>query len=163
MFKRILAAVGLAIMLAGCDGYAGSSDDIQNQHQEQMNRQAIEVVGMPAITHFWEKKLLKDVMELRDKGLPTITYLPDLNGHVHKVCDSFGYGIPYSTQYTNPVKQIDNGYHDSPTIAQADPNGLYSPASADGTWVLCLNPSTKKASVLYLEPRIIVSPYPLNF
>jgi hypothetical protein len=44
----------------------------------------------------------------------------------------------------------------------ADPNGLYTPASADGTWVLCLNPHTKHLEPQYVEPRVIVSTYPLN-
>ena len=47
-------------------------------------------------------------------------------------------------------------------VPQADPNGLFSPASADGTWVMCLNPETNQAAPLYVEPRIIVSPFELN-
>jgi hypothetical protein len=64
------------------------------------------------------------------------------------LCNSLGYGLPYATQYTDPKL--------------ADPNGLYTPSSADGTWVLCLNPKTKQAEPQYVEPRVIVSTYPLN-
>jgi len=64
------------------------------------------------------------------------------------LCNSIGYGLPYATQYTHP--------------SLADPNGLYTPSSAEGTWVLCLNPKTKEAEPQYIEPRIIVSTYPLE-
>jgi hypothetical protein len=157
MFKKVLAALGLAVILAGCD-YTPSSDDIQNQKQEQLNKQAVQAAGMPAITHFWEKKQLRDILEMRDKALTTYTYIVDMNGNKHKFCDSIGFGIPYATQYTNPMQ---GGPYTGTTVPQADPNGLYSPADAEGTWVLCLNPKLHKAQPVYVEPRIIVSPFEL--
>ena len=47
------------------------------------------------------------------------------------------------------------------TVAQADPNGLFAPASADGTWVMCLDPKTKEVKPVYIEPRVIVTPFEL--
>ena len=117
---------------------------------------------MPAIVNFAEKRMMKDIIELRDQNVATTTYIVDINGKMHKVCDSVGFGLPYATQYTNPQmpqRTSDAGVY---VLPQADPNGLYSPASADGTWVQCLNPKTKKATVVFLEPRIIVSPFPLG-
>ncbi len=75
--------------------------------------------------------------------------------------DRCGRGIPYATQYTNPSK-IDYYGQVVMTLPQADPNGLFSPAAAEGTWVLCLNPKNKKVVPIYIEPRIIVSPFALN-
>jgi hypothetical protein len=92
---------------------------------------------------------------------PTYTYIVDMNGKFHKVCDSLGYGLPYATQYTNP-QRVYSDAHGYGTLPQADPNGLYSPASADGTWVMCLNPKTKKAEPQYIEPRIVTMTYPLG-
>ena len=114
---------------------------------------------MPAVVNFAEKRMMKDILELRDKMQPTYTYLVGTNNQLTKLCDSLGYGLPYATQFTNPVKKADWGAF---AIAQADPNGLYSPANAEGTWVLCLDPKEKKAKPMYIEPRVIVSPYPLN-
>ena len=98
---------------------------------------------------------------LRDKNITTTTYIVDLSGRLHKVCDSVGFGLPYATQYTAPSRTAYD-YHDSAVIPQADPNGLYSPASADGTWVQCLNPKTHQTTVVYIEPRVIVSSYELD-
>lgn len=159
---RILAIVATALILSACDDSPPTSDQIANRQQEQLSRQAVQEVGMPAITNFQEKRVLKQILELRDTKLSTVTYTQDLQAHLHKLCDSIGYGIPYSTQFTNPQRAFYGTYHGEPAvIAQADPNGLFSPASADGTWVLCLNPATKDVAPVYVEPHIVVSPFAL--
>lgn len=134
--------------------------------QEELTKRGVESVGMPAIVNFSEKRMMKDIIELRDKMQPTYTYVMDQQGRFHKICDSLGYGLPYATQFTNPMQITDDtfrgrvqGYY---VVPQADPNGLYSPASADGTWVMCLNPKTKKAEPQYIEPRIFTTTYPLE-
>lgn len=153
-FQILLAALAIA-MLAACTPKE-SSDQVQRQQQEQLNQQGNSIAGMPAIVNFREKKLLKLIIELRDKELATVTYVQDNQGRLRKLCDSVGFGIPYATQYTNPQR-----VHHQLTLPQADPNGLFSPASAEGTWVMCANPETKAASPVYVEPRIIVSPFAL--
>jgi len=160
---RILAIVATALLLSACVvDSSPTSDQIANAKQEQLSRQAVQEVGIPAIVNFQEKRVLKQILELRDTKLSTITYTQDLQAHLHKLCDSIGYGIPYATQYTNPQRTVYGTYQgDFTTIPQADPNGLFSPASADGTWVLCLNPETKDVAPVYVEPRIVVSPFPL--
>ena len=92
---------------------------------------------------------------------PTYTYIVDMNGRPHKLCDSLGYGLPYATQYTNPQmpQQPFNG--SVYVLPQADPNGLFSPAAAEGTWVMLLDADGQPHPV-YIEPRVIVSPFKLN-
>ncbi len=158
---RILAIVAITSILSACDIGPPSSDDIANQKQEQLSRQAVQEVGMPSIVNFQEKRVLKQILELRDTKLSTVTYTQDLQAHLHKLCDSIGYGIPYATQYTNPQRVVNPYTSAITTIPQADPNGLFSPAEAEGTWILCLNPETKEVAPVYVEPRIVVSPFPL--
>jgi len=162
--KLILAV--LPLLTLGACKWPDNSDDIANQQQERLSKQSVESVGLPAIVNFQEKRVLKDILELRDTpNLVTYTYITDLNGHLHKVCDSIGYGVPYATQYTNPQRiapaeeLISSG---NITVPQADPNGLFSPASADGTWVLCKVPGKDDVKPVYIEPRILTSPFPLN-
>jgi hypothetical protein len=47
-------------------------------------------------------------------------------------------------------------------MPQADPNGLFSPASAEGTWLMLVDPKTGDPRVVYIEPRLVVSPIPLT-
>ncbi len=106
--------------------------------------------------------LMKDILELRDQAdLCTYTYLfNEMNGKLVFLGETVGFGLPYATQFTNPQKvewTANRGYR---TLPQADPNGLFSPASADGTWVLMKNPNGN--DVKPVEPRIIVSPFKLH-
>jgi hypothetical protein len=167
MLTRLTLAICAAILtfsLAACDTPPESSDRKMNRQQEQLSNEAASEVGLPAITNFQEKRMMKMILELRDQTIATVTYISDLNGHLHKICDSAGYGLPYATQFTNPMK-VAGGFNTPSTgnvaVPQADPNGLFSPASADGTWVMCLDPAVKKLKPVYIEPHVIVSPFSL--
>jgi hypothetical protein len=159
--KYILAICAVA-SLAACSPEIKSSNQIERSKQEELSKMAVQSVGMPAVVNFAEKRMMKDIIELRDQNVATTTYIVDMNGKMHKVCDSVGFGLPYATQYTSheSYQKVWEGKWDK--MPQADPNGLYSPASAEGTWVQCVNPKTKKATVVYIEPRIIVSPFPIE-
>jgi len=159
MSKKVVGCL-LAMSLAGCD-MEQNSKQIESKKQEELSKQAVQSVGLPAITNFAEKRMMKDILELRDQNTPTTTYLVGINNQLTKLCDSVGFGLPYATQYTNPQSEAYSGGH-YVVLPQADPNGLYSPASADGTWVLCVDHKDGKAKPLYVEPRIIVSPIELK-
>ena len=158
--KKLLLVLPFVALLSACDDHPDSRR-IEAAKQEEMQLQAVQSVGMPAITNFAEKRMFKDILELRDRSVPTTTYLVGMNSQLTKVCDSVGYGLPYATQYTNPQMRV-SGQNGNVTLPQADPNGLYSPASAEGTWILCVDHKDGKAKPVYIEPRIIVSPIALQ-
>jgi len=160
--KKFLLVLPMIAVLAACDGRPETSTQIERRKQEELSLNAVQSVGMPAITNFAEKRMMKDIMELRDRNVATTTYLVGMNNQLTKVCNSVGYGLPYATQYTNPSRVVYDTGHGSAVIPQADPNGLYSPASADGTWVLCVDKKDGKAKPVFIEPRIIVSPIELQ-
>ena len=147
----------------GNSGCEDSSDYIQQKQQEKILLEGSAQIGMPSIKNFREKKLLKDILELRDQeGLVTYTYIVAENtGKLIFLGESIGYGVSAATQFTNPMKiELNTSYH--ATLPQADPNGLFSPSSAEGTWVMMLNPETHKVTPVYIEPRIIVSTFKFN-
>lgn len=159
--RRIIALLVLALAVASCED--DSSDRKQQQQQEVILQQGTNEIGMPSITRFNERRLLKQIYELRDQAnLTTYTYtFSDYTGQLTFFCRSVGYGIPYATQFTNPMKisSWDHGI----TLPQADPNGLFSPSAAEGTWVLCQNPKQpSQVTPVYVEPRITVSQFPLK-
>jgi hypothetical protein len=161
--KKILFVLAACFVLTACDQPRDSGTSIERRKQAEMTLRGMQEVGMPAIANFAEKRMMKDIIELRDRMQPTYTYIADMNGGFHKVCDSLGYGLPYATQYTNPqMPQQTIAGGSTYVLPQSDPNGLYSPASADGTWVMCLNPKTKKAEPQYIEPHVLVTTFPLN-
>jgi hypothetical protein len=163
--KKLTLMLVAAGLLTACGPTPQSSTELERKKQEELSLRGVQSVGMPAVVNFAEKRMMKDIIELRDRMQPTYTYIVDMNGKPHKVCNSLGYGLPYATQYTNP--NMDTYYSQQNQTAhvvlpQADPNGLYSPASADGTWVMCVNPKTNKAEPQYIEPRIITTTFPLE-
>lgn len=165
-FAQMVVLAVISFLLAGCSqSESSSSSEKEARQQEELSMRSVEAVGMPAITKNAEKRMMKTILELRDKEVPTFTYLVGMNNELKLLCNSVGFGLPYATQYTNPqraAKASETYGQGNITLPQADPNGLYSPASADGTWVQCLNPETKLASVVFIEPRIIVSPFPIQ-
>jgi hypothetical protein len=120
---------------------------------------------MPAIKNFQERKMMKMILELRDQeNLVCYAYIvPEMSGKPVFLGKCIGYGLPYATQYTNPMKTYSRysqgGFE---ILPQADPNGLFMPASADGTWLLMIDPTTNEPRPVYIEPKILVSPFKIN-
>jgi hypothetical protein len=156
------------LLATNCDDKSpNDSDAKQRAEQERVLAEGTAQTGMPAIKNFRERKMLKDILELRDQeGIITYTYLvSEYDAKLVFFCDSLGYGIPYATQYTAPEKPMwDRGDRNGGniTLPQADPNGLFSPAAAEGTWIMCRDPGGKDTAVVYVEPRIVVSPFRLD-
>src|SRR5579872_5387033 len=168
--KSIGAIFGSLMLLIVCSADdctgVGTATTQQNRAQAQLTAEGVAQVGMPNIHNFREKRLLKQIYEMRDQeGLVTYTYVQDLNGHLHFFCDSFGYPLPAATQYTapeRPAKSYETYEQGNVTIPQEDPNGLFSPADAEGSWVVCKDPHSNKAGVVYSEPRLITTPFPME-
>lgn len=164
-FKMVLIAILSAVLLTACEPPTPSSDKVQRKQQEKILAEGTAQTGMPAIKNFRERKLLKDIIEMRDQdGLVTYTYMQaEMTGKLVFLCDSIGYGLPAATQYTNPEKIADSHRQGGfVTLPQADPNGLFSPSSAEGTWVMCKDPNGDKTRPIYVEPRVVTSPFKLT-
>jgi hypothetical protein len=158
-FIALASVALLGVTLTGC--IEESSDTKQRVQQERILQEGTAQTGMPAIKNFRERKLMKQIIEMRDQdGLVTYTYtVPETTGRPVFLCNSIGYGLPAAMQYTNPEKYASTS---GVTLPQADPNGLFSPDSAEGTWVMCTEPSgSGKTRPVYVEPRVIVSPFKL--
>ena len=122
-------------------------------------------IGMPAINDFSEKRTVKDLYELRDKPFPTHAYIVnEINGCLLYLGPAIGYGLPYATQYTSPTRIVDRYVHGGyirDNVPQAEPNGLFMPTSAEGTWIMLKAPGEEKVQPVYVEPRVLVSPFRL--
>lgn len=157
-----------AFSIFGCE--ERKSPIVEERQQEQTDKILSEIdrqVGMPNIVNFQQKKLMKMIYEQTDReDLICYVYLQSQwTGKLVYIGKSLGYGVPFSAQYTNPIKFVDdpNGSWDAGSIVipQADPNGLYMPTSSSATWLLMLDEEGKPHPV-YIEPLIVVSPFPLN-
>jgi hypothetical protein len=153
--KKYLLVLFVASLLGGC---LDEADQRQREATAKMTAEADKQIGMPGITNFRERRMMKTLYELRDTELTTYTYLVAWDNNLTLLCSSMGFGLPYATQFTNPERYS----HEGGTLPQAEPNGLFMPSSAEATWVMCVNGTDKKVQPVYVEQRVIVSPFPLK-
>ena len=171
--KKIVSVafiVAIAIYLVGCGPVRKSSDGKMRSQTERAMSEANRQIGMPAVKNFQERKLAKMIFELRDQeNLITYAYIVNLQGELIFIGKCVGFGLPYSVQYTNPQKLVDRfgrtiegRSYEPHVMPQADPNGLFMPEGLSATWLMMIDPKTDKARPVYVEPQIIVSPFPLH-
>lgn len=161
--KKLVGIAGAIIitttLLAGCGSKISGSQKEANRKQKQILEESNRQIGMPNIKNFYEKKMAKDIWELRDNAnLTTYAYTKNMNGKYVYLGRCMGFGLPYTTQYTNPEAR-DTTYSDASDVIlpQADPNGLYSSASTSATWLMLVNEETNEQEVIYAEPEIVVT------
>ena len=163
----LLFAVTLCFGVFGCldDEKTSTADQQQREATEQLTSEAQRQVGMPNIVNFQERKLAKMIFELRDReDLICYAYIKsDYQGKLFFIGKCVGYGLPYSVQFTNPEyiaeHDWDAGYA---ILPQPDPNGLFMPEGLSATWLMLIDPKTNEPRPVYVEPEIVVSPFPLH-
>jgi hypothetical protein len=152
--------------LVGCGEGVSKEQDSDKQasvQQEEILKQGNDQVGLPNITNFYEKKLAKKIIELRDDSkLVTYAYTTNMNGKYVYLGKCMGYGLPYDTQYTNPQKvdTVDGGQYGARNpyvLNQADPNGLFSGSGTSATWLMLIDETTGEQSVVYAEPNMLIT------
>jgi len=157
--KRFISgALAFVLCLCFCCGCEADNSDKEKASNEATMQRASDVVGQPNVTKFFEKKMAKKIFELRDDS-KLICYAYSYNemtGKYTYIGRCIGYGLPYSTQYTQPEYR-EYKYGDSVTLPQADPNGLYTAEGMDATWLCMIDDNTGKTYIWYCEPTVIVS------
>lgn len=170
-----------SLFLTGCtQAPPPTADQIDQAKQEIIQKSAVQSAGMPAIDKFTELKMINLIYEMRDNPkLINYAYLQsEYSGKLIYIGRCVGYPIPYATQRSNPQKVQEifvkglkagnsnsdiNGSYGTYTLPQAEPNGLFMPASADATWILMLNPEKNNLpEPQYFEPKLTVLTYKLE-
>lgn len=162
--RKITTFLGLLAlsMLTACSGGQPDAEEAQQQATAQLLADAEARVGMPRVTNFTEKRLANQIMELRDQpNLATYSYTVDMNGRAHCLGRSIGFGLPYTTQITNPMQDLWGSNGSSNAIPQAEPNGLYSSDSTNATWVLLVG-ADGRPKPAYIESDVTVTLEPLR-
>lgn len=170
--KKVILFIVIVLMVSSCiEPKEKSSEQKISDMTEKSMVEAGKQIGMPGIMNFQEKKLMKQIYELRDReDLICYAYIVDMHGKLHFIGKAVGYGLPYSTQFSNPQKLVDvtdygirsHQANDAAVIPQPEPNGLYMPDGLSATWLLMIDPETNKPRPVYLEPEILVSPFKMH-
>lgn len=165
--KLVLMMIATLVMFA-CALPPQTSNDVQREQQEKINMEAANAVGMPNIVNFRDMRAMKFIYELRDKAnVLTYTYSMNEVGRWVWLCDSIGYPISGGTQYSAATSMQRYRVRDPryssdrqegwdygvAALPQAEPNGVFPPSTAEGTMVVCINPTTNKAEAQHFEIR----------
>lgn len=164
--KKIIAIAAIAALGACSD--PNSADRVESRQTATVAAAAAREVGFPAITNFYEKRLLKEIYERRDQAdLTTYAYVQGLDGKLTCLGQAIGYGVPYSTQFSNPQTDIRRNTdgtelrRESYSMPQPEPNGLFTPDGLSATWLQLVAPNGD-IHVVYVEPTIVVSPFEIT-
>lgn len=171
----ILAAIFAVLFLLGISNPANAgwldpkprtSDQNVAAQMERLMKQADQAVGLPGIVNFFEKRMVRMLYELRDDPeYRTHSCITTLDGRFIKICDSIGFGINASIQYSNPVKLYEGSGMDGRAATftpQAEPNGLFMPEGLAATYVMRFDAEKNDIAPVYVEQEVIVSPFPLG-
>ena len=163
--KKMILSIATLVALVSCESITQDNiDKVVEEKQSIMMQEAHRELGLPAITNFQEKKLAKMIMEQRDReDLVCYAYIvSQMNGKLIYLGKCLGYGLPYSTQYTNPVRTVYSYSNHVEQLPQSDPNGLFMPDGLSATWLMMIDPESGDPRPVYLEPEIVVSPFKLH-
>ena len=157
--KKLMLAAIIGLSLTAClnDSDVKENNDVERQ-------QGVYVKSQPVPFFEWslERHLMIELYKARNNSVTTYSYVVSpYTGKILASCTSLGYPIPATTQLTNPQKLAWSDYHDSATLPQAEPNGLYTPSSTHATWIMCLGPNGK-IEPTYWEPDVLTFPRPMQ-
>jgi len=141
-----LVLAGLA--LTACTGPSGASAQQQENKQQQADTSSL--INDQPIPHFNYSQIrqtLIDAETISADGTQTTSFFFQM-GDQDPVfsCPSLGMPVANTAELSNPDQNYNSGYPQGGTsypIPQMDPNGIYSPASSSGTYVICVNSGGK--------------------
>lgn len=163
MRNLFVVVIVMALASVACLGGGSTADNEMREQTDALMAEANRQIGMPSIVNFQERKLAKMIFELRDQeDLVCYAYIVNLYGELIFIGECVGYGLPYSVQFTNPERVVHANSQGRLTLPQPDPNGLFMPEGLSATWLMLLDKETGQARPVYIEPQIIVSPFPLH-
>ena len=154
----ILMAIIMIGLVAGCVNEQDRKDrETASAQQKQYGK------GQPVPKFDWslERDLVIQLYRARNEEVATHTVWRSDYGLVEGDCASVGFGIPYDTSLTNPVKIYGTG---GAVVEQAEPNGLFASKNSAATWAMCVVQEGDLVSTVpvYIESKVTVYPFPVT-
>lgn len=165
MIRTILTLAAI-IALAACDDRETTETRDADRVQQQQGQYE---KGQPLPVFDWslERQLVIELYRVRNQKAATHSVWRSDRGMIEGDCPSYGYGIPYDTSLTNPLRATALASErewrsDSLTsIEQAEPNGIFASKNTAATWVICLGEGGTLEPV-YVETKVTVYPGPVS-
>ena len=159
----ILLVLSEAFLLTGCSRYDTQTSKDRKAVERQQSQYAI---GQPVPAYDWslERHLVTELYNVRNRRVATHAVWRSDYGTVEGDCPSMGYGLPYDTSLTNPLKMIGGGYsgkYYGVAVEQAEPNGIFASKNTSATWVMCVG-AAGVIEPVYVESKVTIYPGPVK-
>ena len=122
---------------------------------------------IPKVGYSQTRASLIKILELESRITSTWTVERAMDGRVLTVFPSIGYPIPGGTSLTNPQQltcqyyRLSGSGYSCGAIGQAEPTGVFVPATSKGTRVIQVLPDGSKV-VFYSESKLSTYAYPIK-
>ena len=167
--KKIIALMSILIaigFLISCNGQDSHEAKVAKQVERQQSQYGI---GQPVETFDWslERHLVLQLYRIRNQRVATHAVWRSDYGLVEGDCPSMGFGLPYDTSLTNPLRttsEDEDGVSRSgalTTIEQAEPNGIFASKNTNATWVMCVG-AAGIIEPVYVESKVTIYPGPVK-
>jgi hypothetical protein len=142
----------------------GCTDSQESRDSKAVDKQQSQyAVGQPVPAYDWslERHLMIQLYNVRNDRVATHAVWRSNYGMIEGDCPAMGYGLPYDTSLTNPLKisRLHNGVYD--VVEQPEPNGIFASKNTAATWVMC----TGDAGIIephYVESKVTIYPGPVT-
>lgn len=145
-------------VFVGCFEPTQETKDARAVNEQQSQYAASQPV--PAFNWSLERHLVTQLYQIRNQRAATHSVWRSDRGMIEGDCASIGFGIPYDTSLTNPLKTASD-WKESSVIEQAEPNGIFASKNTSATWVMCAGAGGLIEPV-YIETKVTVYPYPVK-
>lgn len=153
--KKVSAVLFVAVATWGLSAAACDSGSTQND-QRTTNSQLETYQKVQPVPQFdWSqyRQTVIDVETAEVHGVATTTFMMNFGNDPVASCPSIGFPVASTAQLTNPEQIVYGGSGGAyGTVAQAEPNGVYTGASS-GTYVVCVSPNGAKY-IVYWEGNV---------
>ncbi|WAI96157.1 hypothetical protein [Vibrio phage vB_VhaP_PG11] len=131
--------------------------DTANQQQAQYAKSQ----PVPVFNWSFERHNTIELLKIRNERAVTHAVWRSDYGTIEGDCPSIGFGLPYDTSLTNPLKPYGRVGTALTSIEQAEPNGIFISKNTSATWVLCVG-DNGQIDPHYIESKVTVYPYSVN-
>lgn len=141
-------AVATVFAVTACD--SGPSEPSGQQQEHDANnavaKQLVQNQPIPQGNYSQMRQNLIEIEKAEMDGVQTTSFA-FVPGNPDPIwsCPSVGAAIPDTASLSNPLQAEEHGQYGDGTIAvgQMDPNGIYTPPSSQGTYVICIGAGGK--------------------
>ena len=155
----IIAGVLATTFLTACQ--SASQDAKDRKVADQQQSQYAKSQPVPNFNWSLERHLVIELLQVRNAKAVTHSVWRSDRGLIEGDCPSIGFGIPYDTSLTNPLKVASRGSSGTPVTEQAEPNGIFISKNTSATWVMCAG-DNGTIEPIYIETKVTVYPYPVK-